>query len=51
MSRVLSALIAPCLGSTFVLGGGGVSVAIVHMGLYNSDSGWGWDVYSVNVYP
>ena len=29
------------LGSTFVLGGGGGgSVAIVHMGLYTSDIGW-----------
>ena len=28
------------LGSTFVLGGGGGSVAIVHMGLYTSDISW-----------
>ena len=29
------------LDSTFVLGGGGGSVAIAHLGLYTSDIGWG----------
>ena len=36
------------LGSTFVLGGGGGgNVAIVHMGLYTSDIGWGRGFYIV----
>ena len=36
------------LGSTFVLGGGGGSVAIIHIGLYTSDIGWGRGFYIVH---